>query len=942
MRIFNSKITIYLFLFCLFYSSNSTAQIYFFGRNKVHYEDFEWKVLKTDHFDIYYYDDFEEMAEIGAIYAEEAYDELKVKFNHIMIKNIPLIFYNTHIHFQQTNTIPNFIPEGVGGFFEFMKGRVVIPYLTSLEQFRHVIRHELVHVFMTSKVLNVVKDHRVINDSYPPLWFVEGIAEYWSYHWDTQAEMIMRDAVLNNVFVPLKDIQRIYGSFLMYKEGQSFLEFVSKTYGEDKILQLLENFWRFKKFEDVIEFTLEERFDKIDDKWQYYLKQKYYPLYKEKTPHFIESKKITNEGFNFSPNYLEIGDKKELYFIANRSGYSSIYKLAYNPDSTDYLAPKLILEGEKESIFESFHLLKPSMTISKNGILAFITKAGATDAIHIYDTEKQEIVNHFSFGDILTIESPSFSNDGELILFHATDRKGFIDIYQLNIKSGEIKRFTNDFYSDRDPIFNEDNSKIVFSSDRTSGIYQQKNNIFEIDVSSGEIIYLTYSDGNLTSPKYSPDYEKLYCLADNDGTKNLWKIEFDNSKEPSGMTQKTRFLTSIFEYTFVDNNEIVTSSFEKFSFQFYSLNLDSIPDSIKKTISFKFENIQVPWQPERIVLSSQTDKLNYENEYSLDYAFSQFSTDPVYGTRGGAIFSLSDLMGDDKYYFVIYNSAEIQSEFLKNINVSISRLNMGGRTNYGYGIFHHTGRRYDIRESDSYFYERSYGGYFSLLFPFSAFQRFEASASIANSDRELSIDLLPRKALLLSNSISFVHDNTIWGNTGPIDGSRLRLLFAYTSDIKYSNSNFYSFIADYRYYLRLHNRLTLATRASLYYNDGKDARRYIAGGAWDLRGWPRFQIRGEKLWLSSMELRYPLVDQLFLKLPFVGIGFGGIKGAVFVDAGSAWDDVYDETIGSVGIGLRFNFLGAITFRYDVGKKIDKNFSSLQNHVFYQFFFGWDF
>ena len=172
----------------------------FLEETKYHYEDFEWQVLKTDHFDIYYYDDFEEMAEIGAKYAEEAYDELKVKFNHVMLKKIPLIFYNTHIHFQQTNTLSGFIPEGVGGFFEFMKGRVVIPYLSSLEQFRHVIRHELVHVFMTSKVLNVIRDHRVISNKYPPLWFVEGIAEYWSYHWDTQAEMVMRDAVLNNFF----------------------------------------------------------------------------------------------------------------------------------------------------------------------------------------------------------------------------------------------------------------------------------------------------------------------------------------------------------------------------------------------------------------------------------------------------------------------------------------------------------------------------------------------------------------------------------------------------------------------------------------------------------------------------------------------------------------------------------------------------------------------
>ena len=28
---------------------------YHFGRNKIQYEDFDWQVMKTEHFDIYYY-----------------------------------------------------------------------------------------------------------------------------------------------------------------------------------------------------------------------------------------------------------------------------------------------------------------------------------------------------------------------------------------------------------------------------------------------------------------------------------------------------------------------------------------------------------------------------------------------------------------------------------------------------------------------------------------------------------------------------------------------------------------------------------------------------------------------------------------------------------------------------------------------------------------------
>ena len=114
------------------------------------------------------------------------------------------------------------------------------------------------------------------------------------------------------------------------------------------------------------------------------------------------------------------------------------------------------------------------------------------------------------------------------------------------------------------------------------------------------------------------------------------------------------------------------------------------------------------------------------------------------------------------------------------------------------------------------------------------------------------------------------------------------------------------------------------------------------GGSWDLRGWPRFSIRGEKMWISSLELRFPLIDEFRVKFPFFGLSFFGIRGATFFDAGSAWDSEYTFTRGSVGAGLRFNLFGIIALRYDIGKKIENNFRNFQPGLFYQFFFGWDF
>lgn len=109
-----------------------------------------------------------------------------------------------------------------------------------------------------------------------------------------------------------------------------------------------------------------------------------------------------------------------------------------------------------------------------------------------------------------------------------------------------------------------------------------------------------------------------------------------------------------------------------------------------------------------------------------------------------------------------------------------------------------------------------------------------------------------------------------------------------------------------------------------------------------MRGWPRWAIRGEKMWIQSTELRFPLFDQIRITTPIADLGFFGIRGALFWDSGGAWDKSYETSIGSIGGGIRFNLFNIIILRYDVGKKIEENYTKLQKGLFYQFFFGFDF
>lgn len=904
------------------------------------WDKFNWKVIETEHFNIYYYDEMQVVASIGAAYAEEVYEELKIKLNHVVTYKIPLIFYNTSLHFQQTNTTPGFIPDGVGGFFEFLKGRVVIPNTGSLSDFKHVIRHELVHVFVTTKILRIQKDHKKNVSSFPPLWFTEGVAEFLSTKVDAQAEMVMRDAVINNNFFSLDQMNQIYGTFLMYKEGQNFLEYIKDQYGEEKVIQFIDNFWMYSDFEDVIAYTIGEPIEEIDKGWLMYLKKKYFPLLQSNSPVELDAKKLTNWGFNFTPKQCSIDSIDYVYFVANRDGYSSIYRFTFGEEG-EALSPELVLRGEKTDEFEAFHPFYSSIDISNNKLLAFVSKSGATDAIYLYDIVEDEINKKIQYDFLVSLSSPKFSDDSNQLIFQAVDRKGFSDIFSYNLLTSELLRLTNDYYDDREPVFASTN-QIIFSSDRTNGEFAGKYNLFSYDFSTKKISPITYFNSNSTSPIISADKKLLYFTSDIDGVKNIWKMDLSDKLLTDKIFKVTSFLSSSFYPSLVDSTKILFGGFENFSFNIYSLDLTNL-DTDSIGINVSSENIsQIKWIPNQIITPPSQQELKYEKEYTLDYAQSQIVTDPIYGTRGGAILTLSDLLGDDRYDFLIFNSAQAQSEFLKSFNIVMQKINLSGRTNYGYGIFHFSGRRYDVRDADLFYFERSFGGYFGMNYPLSKFQRIEATLTVANSDKEVIEGVIERKALLVSNSLSYVIDNSLWGPSGPVDGIRAKILLGYTGDVKFSNVNYFSVIADYRHYFRLGFLSTIALRTSLYYNQGKEARRYLIGGSWDLRGYPLWSIRGEKAWVSSAEVRFPLIDEINLKLPFVNIGFGGIRGALFFDAGGAWDNKYIETLGSVGFGFRINLFGLLVLRYDIGKRIEQNFTKFQPRLFYQFFFGWDF
>ncbi|MDZ7267991.1 MAG: BamA/TamA family outer membrane protein [candidate division KSB1 bacterium] len=967
-----------LLLVLLAWTATSEGQ-YYFGRNKVQYNHFEWQIFKTRHFDIYFYPEMRELAEIGATFAEEAYSRLENLTNYSFNHPIPLIFYSNHFHFQQTNTIPNLIPEGVGGFFEFLKGRVVIPATGSLSEFEHVINHELVHVFTHGRANRILKDHKRTQHAGLPLWFTEGIAEYWSEGWDSEAEMFIRDAVLAGQLVPLSQMYRIYGTFLMYKEGQAICKFIAERYGEQKLLQLIENIWKADNFSEVMKLTLGVDYREFDKLWLYHLKKEKYPLLEDHDVPGMITRHLTDKGISTKPAFACYGEQREIVFLSNRVGYSNIYRMPYGMERAEKGHPETLVDGERTTEFEAFNLLRSKLDVNRHGLLAFVSKSRGYDALYIYSLSRKKIVSRHQFDELVTLSSPSWSPDGRRLAFAATGFAGMRDLFLLDLDSERLTKLTNDHYDDRDPAWSPDGRVLAFASDRTVYGRQGAYNLFFYHLGSGEIEYVTYGKHRDYAPAWSADGRALAFTSDRDGAFNLWMLQvpgnemqvattasldnpFKNGDAVSAplypraingaaeMRKLTSFTTGAFDPEWTDKGSLLFTAFERFNFQIREL--ENVQEVFEQATVRAVDTLHVrrpPWTIAKLSGEMSPTQFSYKRKFSLDIAQSQITQDPIFGAAGGAQLAMSDMLGNEQYHFLVFNNAQTRSEFLESFNVAVSRFDLSRRANHAFGLYHFAGRYYNYAEG--YFFERRYGGFGALSYPLSVFERVEASVNVRQSHKHWEGLSLARDALLVSNFVSFVKDNSLWGPSGPVDGRRFNFALGYTVDVRHSKVNFYTILADYRHYFRLGVRNAYALRLQTQYNQGKEAYPFFMGGSWDLRLYPRWRIWGQKTFLLSQELRFPFIDGFVVAFPFGGVGFSSIRGALFVDLGNAWDQKLERLLGSTGFGVRLRVGGFLVLRYDIGRRfywndLDRGLApgrlQLDRKVYQQFFFGWDF
>ena len=946
----------------------SAGQLYRFGKNKVQFAEFEWQKMETPNFEVYFFAEEEELAGYAAQMAEKAYSDLERKFGYPVKRRVPIVVYSSHVYFQQTNIIPNLLPEGVAGFTEFLKGRVALPLSGSLPHFERVLHHELVHVFTFDRLLRVLEHHDAAKEAPMPLWFSEGLAEYWSGEMDSYGEMIIRDALFSRRLVSIAQMHHIYGTFQMYKEGQSICAYMAASYGEDVFELMFENWWRADTFAEIFQITTGATLAELDRDWQYSIRKRYLPDISAADPPSQFAEALTQVGFNIKPvlrpvdsttsDSTETDGGVDVLFFRNNKGYTRIARKAVTP-GTGAGKVEIVVEGERSPKFESLHPLDTKMAVSTDGRwLAFSAQHIGRDHLFIWDLEQGKERRQLTFEEVVAINSPSWSPDGQSLVFSGAGKGGMTDLYSVVVATGELRPLTADIYHDRDPDWSPDGASIAFASDRWVGGRSGRYNLFVYDLETAKVRPLTRGDHNDLQPDWSADGRRLAFTSDRDAMYDLYAVHLDRLSEGKIRTDRlTHSLTGVFDPVWMPDGEaLLFSGFEKRRFQIYRLetaddtsapvaDADAVADEPAPGAADSSRYVDLPpdvaqlWKLEGMHSRSLIAKRAYKRRMSLDIAQSQIAQDAEFGTSGGIQVGLSDLLGNNQYYFVLSHISGSETGFFDGLNLALTRLHLGRQLNVAWGLFRlndrFTGR------FGRFVREKRTGAFLEFSYPFSMFKRLETRFSMRRSEIDREFEGQNLRGWLMANSVSYTHDASLWIPTGPLEGTRYSLGMSQTVDFKSSRRFNFTLFGDYRHYHRLSRRSSWAVRLMGRRSKGDVPEFFSLGGSWTLRGYPWRSIWGSKLVMLNNELRFPLLDRLIVGLPFGNIDLSSFRGALFVDAGNAWNDEFDEWKGSIGMGTRMALGGVFVFRLDASRRTP-DFKSIENNTNWEFFFGWDF
>jgi hypothetical protein len=955
----------------------------YYGKNKVGYDTFAWRVYKSPHFEVYYYPEFEQHLARIVSYAESGYQKVSSGLKHEISSSIPIILYKTHSEFEETNLYGGgFVPEGVAAFTDSVRGRMVIPIDEPPDRLQGLITHELTHVFEFDIIPRNFVQRQV------PLWVDEGLADYMRGLWDTLDLMSVRDAAVTDQIPRLSrydiELEMSNNPRLVYNLGHAAFEFIEARYGKEGIRQFL---YTFRKnivgggMEDIYHqaFRIKpEEFDEAFDKW---LKERFKP--------FRDKQRPTDFGKDLSPDEEKTRYTQVFAFAPSPSGEMVA---AITGNRAEGEADLILLSTRERGVIENLTsgytskyenitfndawVAGRTITFDPRGdYVAFFARKGKRRSLYLASVTSGKIVRRVPV-ELDQAQSPCLLADGRHALLAAL-KEGVSDIYLLDLETGAFKNLTADPFYDSDPQISPDGKTVVYTR-RISG--HDKIYVFPL-ADPTKKTQLTFGTHDDDAPTFAPDGNSIYYSSDeDDDIFNLRNLDLRTGV----IRQYTDTLGGTMAPALLHGRAGERLAFISYFKGEYRLQTIETADSMKEVdqeVEPQTGEI-VDFQPDvvhQVVAENKRKKRTFEKLFLEGRPPLNVGVTSGGDFFGGSQVALSDVLGDQNFVFTAMSLREFRSYQGTYINLS-RRLHWGasGFDNTQFFFSPYLIPQTTFSREGAFATQRYSGGLVVAEYPLDKFHRLEFQGGIIRIREQFENPIAEQQArdlaaqlgqpFFLNNGTAFpvaaalVAETTRFREFGPLSGHTYSLGVNFSPSLGGSLSRT-TLEADVRKYLRIGQSMVIAGRFRGFKSMGNQPDLFYFGGNMELRGYDYLSFAGHQGFFANAEIRFPLIDLMKTPLgilgPVRGTLFGGIgeahfKGEPFKfatrEAGISYvnDPLFGEPVSgfhlvdgraSYGIGLQFFFLG-YPLHFDWSKLTDLKVTS--NNTRFDFWVGFDF
>lgn len=855
---------------------SATAQT--FGRSKVQYDHFAFRVRPTPHFRVLYYPAESLATADAARMAERWYDRHAGALGQSFTDN-PLIFYADAPDFQQSNVIEEAIGVGTGGVTEGVRDRVIMPFTGVYADNDHVLGHELVHVFQYRIAAAMPGAER--NLMQIPLWLIEGMAEYLSIgRDDANTAMWLRDAARRDDLPTIRQLTTD-ARYFPYRYGQALWAYIGGRWGDPMINRLYRAALK-KGWEGALVSELGMNADSLSASWHAAIRTQYAAtLGTRSAPNVVGESVIAvreHGDQNVAPAVSPDGQQVAYFSSRNLFGID-----LYVADVATGKTVRQLTNITRNPHFSSLSFISSGGAWSPDGqTLAAVVFAGGDNEIDLFDAQSGRVTRRIRVTGVGGIADAAWSPDGTQLVFSG-QRGGISDLYLFDLASGQTHQLTDDREAQVQPTWSPDGRTLAFATDADpttdfATLHFAALRLGLFDVASRRITLLPrLGRGKAINPQFSRDGRSLYFVSDQDGVSDLYRLALDDGRTyrvttiatgVSGITASSPTI-SVASRT----GDVVFSVFDRGGFGIRRLRESSAQGTLvtEVTRTVAVAGVLPP------AVATPADALSGTANGVLDLPAAEprpawagtparpyrprLSLEQVGGTSvgatigggygaglaGGVAFGFGDLLGNR-----LVNAAVQVNGQLRDVGGQVLYLNRERRLNWGllgqhvplvgaYGSYENTlidtpNGSVPATLVQQVFQREYYDDAQAILqYPLSETRRLEFGAGGQRVSYGLQVDSLlvvndqvvnqvsrqlptPGGLTFATAHAAFVGDYSFFGLTSPVAGGRYRFEVApYTGSLRYG-----TLLADYRRYI-FAKPFTLAMRGIHFGRYGPDA-----------------------------------------------------------------------------------------------------------------------